>query len=77
MTLVYVHSPEEDGDAPATGCHWRPGGASCLWLRLALASLGEDLVARYGPGASIVYKRGPYQQALEEVGLRAGGCVGG
>lgn len=33
----------------------------------------EDLVGRYGPGAEVVFKRGPYLRALEEVrGVRVG-----
>jgi hypothetical protein len=48
-------------------CSWRPGGASLLWVECALQSLSTDLVSRYGPGASIVYKHGPYAQALTEV----------
>lgn len=36
-------------------------------MECALQSLSTDLVSRYGPGASIVYKHGPYAQALNEV----------
>lgn len=63
---------QEDGDDPATGSSWRPGGASLLWLQLALSSLDQDLVRRYGPGASIVYKRGPYAEALRQVAAAVG-----
>jgi hypothetical protein len=72
VTLVFVHSPEEDGEPAATGSRWRPGAASNLWLRGALASLSADLAARYGAGAEVVLKRGPYLQALQEV--RRGGA---
>lgn len=68
---MYIHSPEEDGEDPATGSRWRPGAAARLWLRGALESLGADLVAKYGPGAGVVLKRGPYATALAEAsGLR-------
>lgn len=78
VTLVYVHSPEEDGHSAATSStadsssgssngHWRPGGASLLWARAALCSLSSDLVSRYGAGAAIVYRHGPYAAALLEV----------
>lgn len=39
-------------------------------MECALQSLSADLVARYGAGASIVFKQGPYLQALSEVSLR-------
>jgi hypothetical protein len=46
---------------------WRPGAASLLWLQSALASLSTDLVSKYGKGAAIIYRHGPYSQALLEV----------
>lgn len=46
---------------------WRPGSASLLWAQAALASLSSDLVARYGAGAAVVYRHGPYASALREV----------
>jgi len=52
----------------ALPCSWRPGGASLLWAQCALQSLSSDLVSRYGAGAGLVYKPGPYTQALTEVG---------
>jgi hypothetical protein len=70
LTLVYIHSPEEDGADPSAasgGSSWRPGAASRFWLRCALEALSADLVSRYGRGAEVVFKRGPYQRALEEV----------
>lgn len=61
-------------------CSWRPGAASLLWLQCALASLSADLVSRYGAGAAILYRPGPYTQALSEVGVRGSkeqdGCWG-
>lgn len=127
LTLVYVHSPDEDGDDVTTGAvqllhlmklscknpskrglyctathsvlrvespsyhvarlvlapkawlergfvgsAWRPAGASLLWLHHALQSLDTDLQKRFGRGASIVYKRGPYLAALQSVAEAAG-----
>jgi hypothetical protein len=46
---------------------WRPGGASLLWAAAALQSLSSDFKSRYGAGAAIVFKRGPYAAALQEV----------
>lgn len=51
---------------------WRPGGASLLWAAAALQSLSSDLRSRYGAGASIVFRRGPYAAALQEVRGRLG-----
>lgn len=48
---------------------WRPGAASLLWVDCALQSLSGDLRLRYGPGAALVFKHGPYLQALSAVGL--------
>lgn len=58
----------------AAASDWRPGGASLVWHQAALDSLRRDLVSRYGAGASIVYRKGPYGQALLEVGQARGGC---
>lgn len=52
---------------------WRPGAASLLWVECALQSLSSDLVLRYGAGAAIVFKQGPYLQALTEVSTNAWG----
>lgn len=57
---------------PPTGTSWRPGAASLVWLHGALASLDADLQARYGPGAAVVYRQGPYAQALLEVASSVG-----
>jgi hypothetical protein len=46
---------------------WRPGGASLLWAAAALQSLSADLKSRYGAGAAIVFRQGPYAAALQEV----------
>lgn len=51
---------------------WRPGAASLLWVECALQSLSTDLRSRYGPGASLVFKHGPYLQALSAVGAALG-----
>ncbi len=77
ITLLYIHSPKEDGDGPSAGSQWRPGAASRLWAKCALESLQRDLVGAYGAGAEIVFKRGPYLKALEEVGgrLRSSRCI--
>jgi hypothetical protein len=57
---------------PADGTSWRPGGASLLWLDGALRCLDEDLRGRYGPGAGLVYRRGPAAEALLEVAAAMG-----
>ncbi len=59
--------PAGDDAAQPGSASWRPGGASRLWLGAARDSLGRDLVSRYGPGAGIVYRKGPYAQAVQEV----------
>jgi hypothetical protein len=51
-------------------------------MQCALQSLSTDLVTRYGAGAGIVFKQGPYVEALSAVrgGDSGGGvtsCVGG
>lgn len=61
---------------------WRPGAASLLWVECALQSLSADLRSRYGPGATLVFKHGPYLQALSAVGAALGflpsaACGGG
>lgn len=33
----------------------------------ALKSLDQDLQEKYGPGAAIIYKKGPYLDALKEI----------
>jgi hypothetical protein len=50
-------------------CSWRPGAASLLWVECALQSLSADLVSRYGQGAALVFKQGPYLQALSGVSV--------
>eukprot|EP00884_Botryococcus_braunii_P006520 jgi/Botrbrau1/1586/Bobra.0185s0008.2 len=65
LSFLFVHSPEEDGD-DLSGSSWRPGGASLVWLEAALGSLDASL-RQYGKGAGIIFRRGPYLQALREV----------
>ncbi|GAX80053.1 hypothetical protein CEUSTIGMA_g7492.t1 [Chlamydomonas eustigma] len=72
ITFLYIHSPEEEGDDLATGSSWRPTGASRVWLQLALAALDRDLISKYGPGAGIVYKHGPYLEAIRQVAAAVG-----
>lgn len=67
MTLLYVHSPKEDGDDWKTGTSWRISGAGLLWQRDALDAFNKDVIARYGPGAAVVMKTGPYLEAITEV----------
>lgn len=38
-----------------------------VWQMAALKSLDADLQDRYGKGAAIVYKKGPYLKALREI----------
>ncbi|MEW5307009.1 MAG: hypothetical protein WDW36_009431 [Sanguina aurantia] len=73
-TFLYVHSPLEDGVHHLSGqpSSWRQGRASLLWAQSALRSLSADLVARYGPGAAIVYRRGPYAEAISQVAEAVG-----
>jgi deoxyribodipyrimidine photo-lyase len=54
---VYIWAPDEEGD-------WRPGGASRWWLHHSLASLDQQLRAC---GTKLVLRRGPTQQALDEL----------
>jgi hypothetical protein len=49
------------------GTSWRPGGACLVWIQAALASLDADLAARYGPGARVVYQKGPALEALQRL----------
>ncbi|KAG1661782.1 hypothetical protein FOA52_003703 [Chlamydomonas sp. UWO 241] len=51
---------------------WRPGGASRLWLHMALSSLDADLEREYGPGARVVLRRGPYAEAVRQVAAAVG-----
>lgn len=68
VTFLYVHSPEEDGEASGSGGPvWRPGAATLLWLHHALDSLDKSLVAKYGASARIVYRKGPYASVVSEV----------
>jgi deoxyribodipyrimidine photolyase len=54
------------------GTSWRPGRASLVWLEGALQALDSELRERYGPGAGIVYCRGPYLEELRRVADAAG-----
>ena len=38
-----------------------------MWQEAALRGLDADLQARYGPGAAIIYRKGPYLPALKAV----------
>jgi hypothetical protein len=42
-------------------------GASLVWHKAALQYLDSDLQARYGAGASIIFRRGPYLPALQAI----------
>ena len=68
-------SAEAARRALCTGVSWRPAGASLLWLHHALASLDADLRARHGPGAGIVYRRGPYASSLVAIAEAAAAGV--
>ena len=46
-----------------------------MWLHHALASLDADLRARHGPGAGVVFRRGPYAAALLELAEAAAAGV--
>ena len=35
-----------------------------MWIEEALRSLDRNLQQRYGPGAAILYRPGPYSEAL-------------
>lgn len=43
-----------------------------MWIEAALAALDRDLIARYGPGAKIVFRRGPYLEELQAVAEAVG-----
>lgn len=60
----------------AAGSSWRPGQASLVWQQAALRSFDADL-RKYGPGAAIVFRRGPYLTALQDVAskLHAGAIL--
>ncbi|CAG9465499.1 unnamed protein product [Pedinophyceae sp. YPF-701] len=64
VVLLYVDSPSEDGDAPWWGKSWRPGACNRLWHHHALESFQADVKARYGPGAAVVFAKGPYLPAV-------------
>ena len=51
----------------AAGTSWRPGAASLVWQMQALKALDRDLQQKYGAGAAIIYKHGPYLKALKEI----------
>lgn len=38
-----------------------------MWIEEGLRALDGDLAARYGPGARIVFRRGPALEALQAV----------
>lgn len=42
-----------------------------VWIEEALRSLDRDLQQRYGPGAAILYRRGPYSEALVAIAAAA------
>ena len=46
-------------------------GASLVWLHASLQSLDTSLRSRFGPGAGIVFRRGPYLDALKDVAAKA------
>ena len=58
----------------SAGTSWRPGGACRVWQQAALAAMDADLARRYGPGARILFRRGPALPALQAAaaGLGAG-----
>ena len=43
-----------------------------VWIEEALRSLDRDLQQRYGPGAAILYRPGPYSEALLAIAAAAG-----
>jgi deoxyribodipyrimidine photo-lyase len=59
---LYIHAPDEDGDAA-------PGGAGRWWLHHALTALDASLRARSG---YLVVRRGPARQTLLELCRDAG-----
>ena len=38
-----------------------------VWQHSGLKSLDADLQAQHGPGAAIIYRKGPYLQALQGI----------
>jgi len=58
--------------ARAEGASWRPAGATVFWLQEALRALDGDLRARFGPGAGIAFRRGPYLAALQGAAAELG-----
>ena len=46
-------------------------GASLVWLHASLQSLDKSLRSRYGPGAGIIFRTGPYLEALKDVAAKA------
>ena len=74
VTLVYVHSPAEEGGpcSDPTASSWRPTGAALLWLHHALAALDADARERYGPGAGLLYLAGPAAPALRAAAAALG-----
>ena len=55
----------------AAGVSWRPAGANLAWQEAALRSLDHDLQKLYGAGAGIVFRHGPYLEALLDVARAA------
>eukprot|EP00873_Tetraselmis_striata_P046652 jgi/Tetstr1/466916/TSEL_011370.t1 len=68
VVFVYVWSPQEDAseDNPPAG------GAMRVWYHHALAALDAKLGAAYGCGARIIFRRGPYLDALQQVATSLG-----
>lgn len=58
--------------ASAAGTSWRPAGASLYWLQEALRSLDGDLRAKFGAGAGVLFRRGPYLPALQQAAAELG-----
>ncbi|KAK9831569.1 hypothetical protein WJX74_000355 [Apatococcus lobatus] len=67
LRLVFIFSPEEDGDDLKQGTSWRPVGASLAWLQASLTSLDLDLQRKFGPGAAIIFRKGPYLESLQDL----------
>ena len=61
--------------SPAAGTSWRPAGASLFWLQEALRSLDADLRAKFGAGAGVLFRRGPYLPALQQAAAELGVCA--
>jgi hypothetical protein len=64
---THTHTTQSHTQPHTHTYSWRPGAASRLWQQCALASLSRDLVSRYGVGAAIIFRPGPYAQALAQV----------